>query len=214
MVTELIELLFLESETIMAMIQFKVDNSVNALFPEGQEEVRKHLKEKNHKLKEKLKKRREKKWKKFTNHPNYGYYSPKGDPPHQQVLVSSPEEVVAANDSSNLHRNVTARKNKRKRKSYAEVVKEKISERKGDKEKTLAIEYKKNDDKQENLENTQSRKTKKVLDRNFNQSDEDLVTILIDLEPSVEGVNNLDIQFDTQVTNKVSDINLSNQQIK
>ena len=64
-------------------------------------------------------------------------------------------------------------------------------ERKGDKQKTLAIEYKKNDDKQENLDNSQSRKTK---------------------EPSVEDVSNLDVQFDTQVTNKVSDIDLSNQQ--
>ena len=99
-----------ESETIIAKIQFEVDNSVNALFPEDQEEVRKHLKEKNRKLKEKLKKRREKKWKKFSNHSNYGYYSLKGDPPHQQVLVSSPEEVVTTNDSSSLHRNVTVRK--------------------------------------------------------------------------------------------------------
>ena len=98
----------LESETIIAKIQFEVGNSVNALFPEDQE-VRKHLKEKNRKLKEKLKKRREKKWKKFTNHRNYGYYSPKVDPPHQHVLVSSPKEVVAANDSSSLHRNVTDR---------------------------------------------------------------------------------------------------------
>ena len=64
-------------------------------------------------------------------------------------------------------------------------------ERKGDKQKTLAIEYKKYDDKQENLDNSQSRKTK---------------------EPSVEDVSNLDVQFDTQVTNKVSDIDLSNQQ--
>ena len=56
-------------------------------------------------------------------------------------------KVVAANDSLSLHRNVTVRKNKRKRKSYAEIVKEKISERKGDKQKTLAIEYKENDDK-------------------------------------------------------------------
>ena len=37
------------------------------------------------------------------------------------------------------------------------------------------------------------------------------MNILIDFEPSVEGVSNLDIQFDTQVTNKVSDIDLSNQ---
>ena len=106
----------LESETKIAKIQFEVDNSVNALFPKDQEEVRQHLKEKNRKLKEKLKKRREKKWKKFTNCPNYRYYSPKVDPPHQQFLVSSPKEVIAANDSSSLYRNVTARKNKRKKK--------------------------------------------------------------------------------------------------
>ena len=47
---ELIQLLLLESETI----QLEVDNSVNALFPEDQEEVRKHLKKKNRKSKEKL----------------------------------------------------------------------------------------------------------------------------------------------------------------
>ena len=38
------------------------------------------------------------------------------------------------------------------------------------------------------------------------------MNILIDLKPSIEGVSNFDIQFDTQVTNKVSDIDLSNQQ--
>ena len=46
------------------------------------------------------------------------------------------------------------------------------------------------------------------------------MNILIDLEPSesfpdnevIEGVNNLRIQFDKQVTNKVSDTDLSNQQ--
>ena len=40
-------------------IQFEVDNSVNVLFPKNQE-VRKHLKKKNSKLKEKLKKSGEK----------------------------------------------------------------------------------------------------------------------------------------------------------
>ena len=87
----------------------------------------------------------------FTNRPNYGYYSPKVDPPHKQVLVCSPKEAVAANDSLSLHRNVTARKNKRKRKSYAEFVKEKISERKGDKQKMLAVQYKKNDEKSSSI---------------------------------------------------------------
>ena len=88
----------LQSETIIAKIQFEVENSVNALFPEDQEEVKKYLKKKSHNLKEQIKKRREKKWKKFTNRPNYGYYSPKLDPPYQQLLVSGPKEAVAAND--------------------------------------------------------------------------------------------------------------------
>ena len=105
-------------------------------------------------------------------------------------------------------RNVTARKNKGKKKSFAEIVKEKISERKGDKQNALAIEYKKNDEKQENVDNTQNRKTKIDVDQNFDESDEDLVNILTDLEPSIEGVSNFDIQFDTQVTSKASDIDL------
>ena len=74
-----------------------------------------------------------------------------------------------------------------------------------------AIGYKKNDDKQENLDNTQCRNTKKALDQNFNESAKDLVNILINLESSVEDISNLDIQFDTQVTNKISNRDLSNQ---
>ena len=38
------------------------------------------------------------------------------------------------------------------------------------------------------------------------------MNILIDLVPSVEGVSNLDILFDKQLTKNVSDIDLSNQQ--
>ena len=81
---------------------------------------------------------------------------------HQQLSVSSPKEVEVAIDSS-LHRNVTVRKNKRKIKCYAQIIIEKISERKGENQKTLAIEYKKNDEKQKNLDNTQNRKTEKTL---------------------------------------------------
>ena len=49
---ELIELLLLESEAIIEKIQLEVDNLVNTLFPKDQEEFKKHLKEKNRKLKE------------------------------------------------------------------------------------------------------------------------------------------------------------------
>ena len=65
-----------------------------------------------------------------------------------------------------------------------EIVKEKISERKGENPKTLAIEYKKNNEKQENLEYTQKRKAQKTLDWNLNENDGYLVNILIDLEQS------------------------------
>ena len=91
-------------------------------------------------------------------------------------------------------------------------MKEKVSERKGDKQKAFAIEYNKNDEKQENVDNSQNRKTKIVLDKKFDESEENLVNILINLEPSIEGVSNFNIQFDTQVTNTVSDIDLSNQE--
>ena len=66
--------------------------------------------------------------------------------------------------------------------------------------------------KQENLENTQNRKTEKTLDRNFNQSDVVLVNILTDLEQIKsfssnavsDGVNNLDLKFEEQGKNKIT----------
>ena len=82
---------------------------------------------------------------------------------HQKLLVSGSKDVEMANDLS-LQRNVTIHKKKRKTISYVEIVKEKISERKGENPKTLAIEYKKNNEKQENLEYTQKRKAQKTLD--------------------------------------------------
>ena len=76
----------------------------------------------------------------------------------------------------------------------------------------MLLKYEKNDGKQENLSHTQSRKTKNTLDWDFNESDKDHVKILVDLEPGVEGASNLDPQFDKQVTNKIGEIDLSNQQ--
>ena len=66
--------------------------------------------------------------------------------------------------------------------------------------------------KQENLENTQNRKTEKTLDRNFNQSDVVLVNILTNLEQIksfssnavIDGVNNLDLKFEEQGKNKIT----------
>ena len=66
--------------------------------------------------------------------------------------------------------------------------------------------------KQENLENTQNRKTEKTLDRNFNQRDVVLVNILTNLEQIkffssnavIDGVNNLDLKFEEQGKNKIT----------
>ena len=65
----------LESETITAKIQFEVDNSINAFF----QKIKKKLLGMTEQLKTErtTKKCREKKWKKFTNRPSYGYYPPK-----------------------------------------------------------------------------------------------------------------------------------------
>ena len=103
----------LESETITAKIQFEVDNSINAFF----QKIKKKLQGMREQLKTErtTKKYREKKWKKFTNRPSYGYYPPK--------LLSNTKGSYL----SNLHRSVTVRKNKRKRNSYAGTVKENIS---------------------------------------------------------------------------------------
>ena len=53
----------------------------------------------------------------------------KSRPSHQKLLKSSPKQAVAAK-SSNIYRNVTVHKNKRKRTRYAEIIEEKILERK------------------------------------------------------------------------------------
>ena len=101
---------------------------------------------------------------------------------------------------------------KEREKVTQRLVKKKYQKEKETSKKTLAIEYKIKDEKRGNLDNTQNRKTKKDLDRNFNESDKDLANILIDLEPSIEVLSNVGIQFDMQVTNKVSNTDLSNQQ--
>ena len=80
--------------------------------------------------------------------------------------------------------------------------------------------------KRENLESAQNRKTDKTLDQNFCESEEDLKKILIDLEQSkyfsdieaIDDVSNLDLQYNNntkfgkQETNKVNNIDLSNNQ--
>ena len=73
---KLIELLLFESGTMVAKIQFEVDMSIKALFPNDQREVKNILREKNQNIEKQLERRRQKKWKKFIDQPNYGYYIP------------------------------------------------------------------------------------------------------------------------------------------
>ena len=80
---------------------------------------------------------------KFTNRPNYGYYSTKGDFPHQQVLVSSPEEVVAVNDSLSLHRNVQSARKKEREKVTRRSLKKKYRKEKETSKKRLLLSTRK-----------------------------------------------------------------------
>ena len=65
-------------------------------FPEDQRSVRKHLMEKNHKSKKPLKNCKAREWKKFTNHPNYEYYSPKLTPTPTTFNKYSKEPVATS----------------------------------------------------------------------------------------------------------------------
>lgn len=47
---------------MVAKIQFQVDMSIKALFPNDQREVENILREKNHNMKKQLKQRRKKEW--------------------------------------------------------------------------------------------------------------------------------------------------------
>ena len=58
---QLMELLLFESETMVAKIQFEVDMSIKALFPNDQGEVKNILREKNQNIEKQLEQRRRKK---------------------------------------------------------------------------------------------------------------------------------------------------------
>ena len=93
------------------------------------------------KWKKQLEKRREKKWKKFTGRPDYGYYTPKTESLKEKILKSRSPKQVTVNDTQ-LHRNVTVRK--KKKRSYAEIVKLNNSERTEENKESLDTGYKKN----------------------------------------------------------------------
>ena len=107
---QLIELLLFESETMAAKTQFEVDMSIKALFLNDQREVKNILREKNQ---NKEKQRMQKKWKKFIERPNYGYYTP-GENPGDKSVTEPPQIIdrmhSVDNLKSELHKNITVRK--------------------------------------------------------------------------------------------------------
>ena len=108
---------------MVAKIQFEVDMSIKALFPNDKGEVKNILREKNQNIEKQLERRRRKKWKKFIDRPNYGYYIPNENPGEKSVI--EPPQIInrvqsTDNIRSELDENVTVRKGKEK--SYAEIV--------------------------------------------------------------------------------------------
>ena len=86
---QLIELLLFKSKTMVDKI---VVMSVKALFPNDQGEVKNILRENNRNTQKQLEQRREKKWKKFIDRPNYGYYVPNENPDEKSVI--EPTQII------------------------------------------------------------------------------------------------------------------------
>ena len=90
------------------------------MLPDEGQDIRTALEEKNSEINKQLEKRKEKKWKKFTGQPDYGYYTPNtGSHKEENLKNRSPKEVIV-NDMQ-LQRNVTV--HKQKKGSYEEIVK-------------------------------------------------------------------------------------------
>ena len=109
---------------MIAKIKFEVDMSIKALFPNDQGENKDILGEKNENIEKQLKQRRQKKWKKFIDRPNYGYYVPNENPGEKSVIDPTKmiDRIQPVNDvKRELHKNITVRRGKKK--SYAEIVK-------------------------------------------------------------------------------------------
>ena len=99
------------------MVDKIVVMSVKALFPNDQGEVKNILRENNRNTEKQLEQRREKKWKKFIDRPNYGYYVPNENPDEKSVI--EPTQIIERmqsvdNIKSELHKNIAVCKGKKK----------------------------------------------------------------------------------------------------
>ena len=118
-----IKLLLFKSKTMVDKMQFMVVMLIKGLFPNDQGKVNNILRDKNRNIKKQLKQRRQKKWKKFIDWPNYGYYSTNENPGEKSVI--EPTQIIERMQSvdnvrSKLHKTITIPKEKNK--SYAEIL--------------------------------------------------------------------------------------------
>ena len=74
---KLIDFVLVESENVIAKIELEVDSSINSDYPDNVEAEAKRLLDRNKHLEKILEQCRKKKWKKFTNRVDYGYFKPK-----------------------------------------------------------------------------------------------------------------------------------------
>ena len=108
---------------MVAKIQFEVGMLIKALFSNDQGEVKNFLRENNQNKEKQLKQRIQKKQKKFTGQPNYGYYVPNENPGEKSVIdpTKMTDRIRPVNDvKKELRKNITVRRGKKK--SYAEIV--------------------------------------------------------------------------------------------
>ena len=85
--------------------------------------LRNILREKNQNIEKQLEQRKKKKWKKFIDQPNYGYYI-LNENPGEKSVIEPPQIIDRVQSTDNLrsksHKNVTVRKGKKN--NYAEIV--------------------------------------------------------------------------------------------
>ena len=77
--------MLVESEKVIAKIQLEVDNSISKNYPDNIEAEAKRLLDRNKHLERTLEQRRKKKWKKFTNRVDYGYFKQKNLTQRQKI---------------------------------------------------------------------------------------------------------------------------------
>ena len=74
---KLIDFVLVESENVIAKIELEIDRSINSDYPDNVEDEAKQLLDRNKHVEKIFEQCLKKKWKKLTNHVDYGYFKPK-----------------------------------------------------------------------------------------------------------------------------------------